>query len=212
MDVKTRKEEQADATRAALTAIARELFAARGYAETSIEDIAAGVNVTKGALYHHFKDKKAVFEAVFVQIEQEINRRVLSESERAGDAYERLRAGCHAYLDVCLEPDVRQIVVLDAPSVLSWDRYCEIDQDYAIRAITEALERVRNAGFTFNESLDSLAYLVVGTLSMGGRVIARASDRTAARADVGATLDRVLAGVVGENGDGKRAKRAKKKT
>jgi AcrR family transcriptional regulator len=210
MDVKNRKEEQAEATRAALIGVARALFAERGYAGTSIEDIAAGARVTKGALYHHFKDKKAVFEAVFVQIEREIDARVVARSERPGDAFERLRDACHAYLDACLDPDVRQIVVLDAPSVLTWDRYCEIDQDYAIRAITEALERVRAAGFTFTEPLDSLAYLVVGTLTMGGRVIARASDKRGARADVGATLDRVLGGVVGAPaGNGKRATKKK---
>jgi len=200
MDVKTRKEEQADATRAALTGVARTLFAEHGYADTSIEDIASGARVTKGALYHHFKDKKQVFEAVFVQIENEMNERVLAASERSSDPFEKLRLACHAFLDACLDPDVRQIVVLDAPSVLTWDRYCEIDQDYAIRSITTALERVRDAGFTFSEPLDSLAYLVVGTLTMGGRVIARATDRPAARSDVGSTLDRVLGGVVGVSG------------
>lgn len=210
MDVKTRKEEQSEATRATLTGVARSLFAERGYAETPIEDIALGAGVTKGALYHHFKDKKAVFEAVFVQMEREIDARVTAEAERPGDAFERLRAACHAFLDACLDPDVRQVVVLDAPSVLSWDRYCEIDQDYAIRAITDALERLRADGFAFAEPVDSLAYLVVGTLTMGGRVIARATNARSARADVGTTLDRVLAGIVGAGSPARKKKSPKK--
>ncbi|MHB8512266.1 MAG: TetR/AcrR family transcriptional regulator [Actinomycetota bacterium] len=197
MDVKTRKEEQAEATRSLLISVARKLFTEKGYAETPIEEIAAGAGLTKGALYHHFKDKKQLFEAVFIQIEREINDHITAEQKRVRAPFQQLKAACHAYLDACLDNDVRQVVVLDAPSVLSWDRYCEIDQDYAIRTITTSLERVRDSGAKFEEPLDSLAYLVVGTLTMGGRVIARASNRKSARSDVGSTLDRVLAGVVG---------------
>ncbi len=92
---------------------------------------------------------------------------------------------------------MQRIVVLDAPSVLTWNLYCEIDEEHAIKALTERLEAVQATGLEFTEPVDSLAHLLIGTLTMGARVIAREDDRDAARKHVGATLDRVLSGLVG---------------
>src|SRR5438093_5253392 len=148
MDVKNRKELQAAATREALVRVARELFASRGWADTSIEDIVQRTNMTKGALYHHFKDKKDLFQEVFVQLECELAERLNAASGAAdADGLGKLSAACNAYLDACMEPEVQRIVVLDAPSVLTWNLYCEIDEEHAIKALTERLEAVRASGF-----------------------------------------------------------------
>ncbi len=197
MDVKNKKELQAEATRAALVNVARELFASKGWADTAIEDIVQRTGMTKGALYHHFKDKKDLFEEVFVQVERELTAHVNSAGEAIPDVLGKLSAACHAYLDACMDPEVQRIVVLDAPSVLTWNLYCEIDEEHAIKALTQRLEAVQATGLEFTEPVDSLAHLLIGTLTMGARVIARADDRDAARKHVGATLDRVLSGLVG---------------
>lgn len=199
MDVKTRKAQQAEATRASLVSVGRELFASRGWADTSIEEVVQRTGMTKGALYHHFKDKRDLFQEVFVQVERELTDRVNAAASDLPDALGKLSAACHAYLDACMDPEVQRIVVLDAPSVLTWNLYCEIDEENAIKALTERLEAVRAAGFEFGEPVDSLAHLLIGTLTMGARVIARADDRAAARQHVGATLDRVLEGLVGSS-------------
>jgi AcrR family transcriptional regulator len=197
MDVKNRKEQQAQATRGALVSVARELFGSRGWADTPIEEVVARTGMTKGALYHHFRDKKDLFQEVFVQVERELTDQVNAAGTGAADPFRRLSAACHAYLDACMSPEVQRIAVLDAPSVLTWSKYCEIDEEFAIKALMARLEALRQAGYQFGEPVDSLAHLLIGTLTMGARVIARATDRDVARQQVGATLDRVLEGLVG---------------
>src|SRR5881398_3481078 len=112
---KTLKEEHAEATRAALIASARALFAERGYAAVSIEEIVRRARVTRGALYHHFEDKADLFRAVFERVQ-----RLLDAASSQPDPARHLEVGCHAFLDACAEPDVQRIVLLDGPAVLGW--------------------------------------------------------------------------------------------
>src|SRR5437667_3847513 len=111
----SRKEEYAAATRAALIAVARERFAARGYADVSIDEIVQGARVTKGALYHHFEDKQALFRAVVEAVELEVAARVRAIAGRADKPWPQLVAACHAFLDAYLDHDIQRIIVLDAP-------------------------------------------------------------------------------------------------
>lgn len=202
MDVKNRKQQQAEATRTTLVRVARDLFASKGWADTSIEEIVQRTGMTKGALYHHFKDKKDLFQEVFVQIESDITERINGAAADVAQPLGQLSAACHAYLDACMDPEVQRIAVLDAPSVLTWTLYCEIEEELTIRALTERIEAVQAHGFEFDEPVDSLAHLLIGTLTMGARVIARSDDRAGARQQVGASLDRVLTGLVGRAGGG----------
>src|SRR5262245_66667501 len=118
-----RREEYIEATRTALLDAAATAFAARGFARTSVDDIVRRARVTKGALYHHFKDKTAVFEAVFCQIEETLVRRVGEVSEKYTDPWERVEAGFGALLDAALEPKTRRIVFEEAPVALGWTRW-----------------------------------------------------------------------------------------
>src|SRR5256885_14962109 len=116
----TRKEEYAAATRAALVTVARRLFAQRGFADVSIEEIVQGARVTKFALYHHFSDKQALSRAVVEAIEGEVAGRVRTAASRQTEPWAQLVAACHGYLDACLDRDVQRVLVLDAASVLGW--------------------------------------------------------------------------------------------
>ena len=195
MSARSRKEEYAAATRAALVAVARELFAARGFAAVSIDEIVQGARVTKGALYHHFDDKQALFRAVVEAIEAEIAGRVRAAADKQTKPWDQLVAACGAYLDACMERDVQRIVVLDAASVLGWKLWCQIDKEYGLGILQERLAAVREAGLIEAQPLEPAAQLVLGALNVGGRVIAEAGDAAASRAEVGATIDRLLSGL-----------------
>ncbi|HEY8077275.1 MAG TPA: TetR/AcrR family transcriptional regulator [Labilithrix sp.] len=196
MSAKTRKEEYAEATRAALVDVARALFAERGYAAVSIDEIVQGARVTKGALYHHFDDKQALFREVLETIERHVSARMRERAATAHGPWEELRAACHAYLDACLERDVQRIVVLDAPSVLGWHTWCEIDRRHGLGVLRERFEAALEHGLIDRQPLEPVALLVLGTLSTGGRVIAEAKDASAARKQVGATIERLLSGLL----------------
>lgn len=195
MQSKSRKEEYAEATRAALLDVARALFAERGFAAVSIEEIVQGARVTRGALYHHFDDKQALFRAVLEAIEHELAERMRAGAKTETHRWEQLRAACHAYLDACLERDVQRIVVLDAASVLGWHTWCEIDKQYGLGILQERFGAVLEAGLIDPQPLESVAQLVLGALNVGGRVIAEAGNAREAREQVGATIDRLLSGL-----------------
>jgi AcrR family transcriptional regulator len=195
MQSKSRKEEYAEATRAALVLVARSLFAERGFATVSVDEIVQGARVTKGALYHHFDDKQALFRAVLETIEREIADRMRAAALQESHPWEQIRTACQAYLDACLERDVQRIVVLDAPSVLGWHTWCEIDRRHGLGVLQERFEAALDARLIDAQPLEPLALLVLGALNTGGRVIADAKQSGVARKQVGATIDRLLSGL-----------------
>jgi AcrR family transcriptional regulator len=195
MNVKSRKAEQSQATRTALLEAARELFSDPGYAAVSTEEIVQAAGVTRGALYHHFRDKRDLFAAVVEQVEQEVVERVAEAALGAGDPWEQQLGAIGAYLDVCLEPAVQRIVLVDAPSVLGVAAWREIEATYGLGLVRAGLQRLMDAGLIEQQPVEPLAHLVLGALTEGGLLIARAEDRTTARREVGESLDRLLSGL-----------------
>ncbi len=187
--------ERTESTRAALIAAGRALFAERGFAATSIEELAAASGMTRGALYHHFRDKRALFEAVFEDVERSVMVAVAKANDPAADAWTNLVASCNAFLDVCLERDVQQVVLMDGPSVLGWDTWREIEERYALGATAAALERAMHAGFIAPQPATPLAHLLLAAVNEAGLVIARAADVKAARAEVGGAFETFLSGL-----------------
>lgn len=195
MRVKGVRAAQAEATRAALLQGARELFAERGYAPVSVDEICAHAGVTKGALYHHFRDKPELFGAVFEEIQAEIVAACAASAAAAPNPWESLRAACETYLDLCLRRDVQQIAILDAPSVLGWRAWCDTDKDFGLGIFDDPLRRAVEARAIDPQPLEPLALLLLGALNTGARVMARSEDLVSARAQVGSTLDRLLSGI-----------------
>jgi AcrR family transcriptional regulator len=195
MNVKGRQLERSEGTRSALLSAARGLFAERGYAAVSTEEIVRAAGVTRGALYHHFRDKQHLFRAIVEQLEQEIAERIATAAIGRGDPWEQQLAAMQAFLDVCLEPDVQQITLTDAPSVLGLEGWREIEETYGLALVKAGLELVIEAGLIAAQPVEPLAHLVLGALGGAGLVIARADDPQAARAEMGASLERLLAGL-----------------
>jgi len=189
------KAEQADATRAALSAAARELFTRRGYAATSTTEIVERAGVTRGALYHHFAAKDELFRAVFEQLEDEVTKHVAHEALTSTDPLEQLRRGTRAYLDACIDPAVQRVVLLDGPSVLGWETWQEIEQRYGYGLVVAGVEAAIAAGLIAAQPVEALAHALFGALTEAGMVVARAAEPRAARAEMEAAMDRLLDGL-----------------
>src|SRR5277367_6672838 len=197
MTVKRRKLEQSQATRAALIRTARKLFARLGYAATDIETVARRTRVTRGALYHHFKDKQDLFSAVFDLEEQKLTQ-IIAEAAGAAasqSAFDGLLAGSNAFLDACLDPAVQRIVLIDALAVLGWERWREIDAKYNLRLVIAALQVAMDQGIIARGPVDSLAHLLIGAVTEAAIFIAHAEDKPAARREVGHNVEQLLSGL-----------------
>jgi AcrR family transcriptional regulator len=195
MSVKGKKAEQSEHTRALLISVARALFAGRGYAGTATEEVVRRAGVTRGALYHQFKDKQDLFRAVVEDVQQSIMAQVVATLAPITDPWEAMHAGIGAFLDACMDPAVQRIVLLDAPSVLSWETWREIDARYGFGLVRTALHGLIGLGLIEEQPVDPLAHMLLGALSEGGLVIARADDPVTARAEVGASIERLMRGL-----------------
>jgi len=196
MNVKRTQAERSEATRAALVKAGRALFGERGYGEVGTEEIVARAGVTRGALYHQFTDKQDLFRAVFIAVEEEVISRLGAEVvAKASSAAEALSATMGAWLDVCEEPDIRQIVLLDAPGVLGWEEWREIGQRYALGEAIALLEAAMDAGDLARQPVRPLAHVVIGALDEAALYVAGAEDRESARAEMTVVLERLIAGL-----------------
>ena len=141
-----RREAEARATREALIQAALELFTERGYAGVGTEEIVSRAKVTRGALYHHFTDKRDLFRAVFERVEGDLMERIGATMEGADDAWNLMVAGMRAFLDACEEPAVKQISLIDAPAVLGWEEWREIDNRHGLGLTRAALQGAVDGG------------------------------------------------------------------
>ena len=187
--------ERSAATRAAVVAAARALFAERGYAAVGTEEIVRRAGVTRGALYHHFAGKRELLEAVYEQIEGEITEAIAAGALSGPDPIEALRGGAGAFLDHCLEPEVQRIVLLDAPAVLGWERWREIGAKYGLGLVEAALAAAMESGAIQRQPVRPLAHVLMGALDEAAMVVARADDPRAARAEMEAVLGGLLDGL-----------------
>ncbi len=184
--------ERSESTRAALLGAARRLFAERGYAGVGTEEIVREAGVTRGALYHHFAGKQDLLAAVYEQIETEVVEDVASRVGPRSGPLDALIAGAELFLDRCLDPEVQQIALLDAPAVLGWERWREIGARYGLGLISGLLEAGIAAGEIRRQPVDPLAHALLGALDEIAMLVARAEDPARARAEAGETLAGLL--------------------
>ena len=195
-----KKAEQSEATRTALLQAARELFTEHGYADTATEDIAQRARVTRGALYYHFRDKAGLFCAVFedlnLHIAQKVVSAIQSSREERRDLWDQIvRTGTETYLEACLDPAVQRITSIEAPAVLGWEKYRELDEKYGIGLIRGALQELMDVGLIAPQPAEPLAHLVLSAVVEAAMYIARADDIPAARKEMAASLERLLNGL-----------------
>jgi AcrR family transcriptional regulator len=200
VSVKPLRVRQAEATRNLLIEVARRNFAEQGYAPTSIDDIIQQAGVARGALYHHFSGKEALFRAVYETVEGEVVVRVMEAAAAQSSPWDAVRAGLSAFLDACLEPSFRRIVVLDSVSVLQ-SKVLEVGIDpVELPMLRTVLTPLLGTSTFEGMAIDTLAYVALGGLYGASLYIARAADAAAARAEVELVLDTLITGLLGAAG------------
>ncbi len=198
MAVKPLRARQAEATRTRLVEVARRSFTERGFAATSIDDIIREAGVARGALYHHFPGKEALFQAVYEAVEAEVVSAVMAAAAAQSSPWEAVRAGLSTFLDACLEPSFRRIVVLDSVSVLQ-AKAMEVGIDpVELPMLRNVLSPLLGTTTFDGMAIDALAHVALGGLYGASLYIARASDGPAARAEVDRVLDTLIRGLVSD--------------
>ena len=196
-------------TRQALVDAARTLFTEQGYAATGTEEIVAAARVTRGALYHHFHDKTDLFRAVMEQIAREVAEHLIDaelsrpavpspgqSAARAPDAWDEVRDGLRAFLDLCVvTDDFQRIVLVEGPAVLGHEAWDELVARHGSNLLAEWLSRAVEQGRIAPVPIHPLTRLLIAMISESSLYIARAADRAAARQEMGTVLDRLLAGL-----------------
>ena len=182
-------------TRSKLIAAGRRAFGTVGYADASMDDFTAEVGLTRGALYHHFGDKKGLLEAVVEQIDAEMSQRLKEVSDRAQDPWQGFVDECTAYIEMALEPEIQRIVHLDGPAVLG-DPFQWPNQQGCIAALTGSVTALRQAGFVRPDiEADAAARVINGASLYAAQWIAGADDPHETSAKAVAAFQAMLEGL-----------------
>ncbi|PXY31064.1 TetR/AcrR family transcriptional regulator [Prauserella muralis] len=188
--------ERSRTTRATLIQTARALFAQHGYAAVPADDIVHAAGVTRGALYHHFDDKQGLFRAVVEQLEAEIMAEIVAVTETADDPWTGGLAALDRFLDVCRRDEVVRIALTDAPAVLGWQAWREIEARYGLGLITDTLQAAATARKLIPVPVPELAQLVLSACGEAALLIAHAEDSEAAKGRAQQALVALLSGLV----------------
>lgn len=191
-EARSKKAEKAAATRAVLLQVARRHFGANGYAATGTEAIVAEAAVTRGALYFHFKDKRDLFRALVEEVAGEIAAAI--EARAVGTPWEALSRGCAAYLETCAQPEIRQIYLLDAPAVLGWHDWREIDGRHNVKLLRLGVAEAMGSGEP-PQSIEALTLLLSGAMNEAALAIADAPEPQLEQSRLLAGLEKLLKGL-----------------
>jgi AcrR family transcriptional regulator len=194
--VRRTQQDRSAATTAALAAAARELFAARGYQAVPADEITRAAGVTRGALYHHYADKKGLFRAVVEEIERELTEEVEAAFAAGADPLTGMTQALGVFLDACLREEVRRISLTDAPAVLGWEVWREIEAEHGLGLLVRVLGQARADGLIVDLPVPALAQLVLSAVLEAARMIAAADDPARTRAEVQQVLGSWLASLL----------------
>jgi AcrR family transcriptional regulator len=192
------KTTRAEVTRRNLVASARQLFGEKGYAATSVDEVVRHAGVTKGAMYHHFRDKDDLFRAVVEEVKAEVTTAAADSYFAAADGADpgdTMLLTCLSVIDAHLDPAVQRITVHDARAVLSASARRELDARYEVALLRGALRAAMRAGTIERQPIVPLAHLLAGTLTEACALIADADDAATSRSEVGEVIARLLEGL-----------------
>ncbi len=193
--MRSRRVDYTESTRKALVDSALDLFTKRGYAAASLDTIVKRARVTKGALYHHFSGKQALFEAAFDVVESAAIARLATVVDGDGSAWERAMAGIQAYVGVCLEPAYQRIVIHEAPVVMGWERWREAEEHFSYGLVKATVESLVDAEEIEPLPVEVTARILFGALSAGGEAIASSAEPKKTAAEVIKTITTVMTGM-----------------
>jgi AcrR family transcriptional regulator len=174
---------QGRATRGQLIEVATSLFADHGYEGTSIEAVLAAAGVSRGALYHHFAGKEALFAAVLEAVSDRVTAEVTDAVRDCGDPVDALHTGALAWIDLAGDPVIQRVMLVDAPSVLGWEQWRAMDEGRTVSAMRVMLQAVSDTGRLPQELVDPFSHMILAALDEAAMVVARAPDSRAAVAE-----------------------------
>lgn len=195
MEIKRRTQtERSAATRDALVAAARPLFAELGFASVSTEAITRAAGVSRGAMYHQFADKSELFAAVFEAVEADLTRELdrLVQASGETDPLALMVLGANAWLDAALDPEVARIGLIDGPSVLGWERWREIGMRYGLGLVEGLVALAISTGRIEDQPVGPLAHVLIGALDEAALYVARAADQAAAQTEMQFVVRRMI--------------------
>lgn len=148
-----------------LIAIARNHFTQYGYAKASLQSIVEEAELTRGAVYHHFRNKKELFRVVLEDVQREVAEKVEREALSSEDPWQQLYLGCLAFIMAAIEDRNRRIMLIDGPAILGWDVWREMDKKHSMRLLKEQLVMMQEQGYILQISTDALTYFLSGGLN-----------------------------------------------
>jgi AcrR family transcriptional regulator len=187
-----RRIERGQATRGQLVSVAGALFAERGFQDTTIELVVDRAGVSKGALYHHFADKRELYEAVLEDVEARLARATVLAARGAKDPLEALRLGCTAFLRLARDPLIRRIVLTDAPNVLGWARWREIDERHSFGILKRGVAGTPAGKRLTPDARDAMAHVLLAAIIELGMIVAGSERPRAAQRNAQSVLDELL--------------------
>lgn len=190
--MRSRRLDYSESTRSALVDSAVELFTKRGYAGTSLDEVAKRARVTKGALYHHFSGKQALFEAAFAQVESGVIGRLEELMRGPEPPWERAVRGLREFISSCLDPSYQRIAIHEAPVVMGWERWREAEDRASFGLIRSSLEDLIEAGEVDSVPVEITARLLFGALSSAATEIASSPDPEKVGAQVESVIIQLL--------------------
>jgi AcrR family transcriptional regulator len=195
MSVISRRTENTEATRRAVFDAAKALFVDHGFADTSLDEVVENARVTKGALYWHYKNKKALFRAVVEELNKQLSTVIAERALTGNDAWTCVLKGTDAFLDFCLDSAYQRIILLDGPAVLGREEWREIAERHGLGIIRSVLDVAMKEGILEPQPIDPLAHLLHGALHEGAVYIAEAKNTARARKEVGAAVIGLMEGL-----------------
>jgi AcrR family transcriptional regulator len=192
--VRRTQADRSASTRAALIAAGRRLFAEHGFAGVGTEAIVAEAEVTRGALYHHYADKAALFDDVFQVVERDAAQRLAESAVGGGhdDARTIMLRSLDAWFEECDQPEVYRILLIDAPSVLGWARFRELCLDHVLGLIESLLVLGMDSGTFTRQPVRPLAHVLIAAADEAALYIVSSNDSVAAKTDMRAVVGRLI--------------------
>jgi AcrR family transcriptional regulator len=183
---------QGRATRGQLIEVATGLFADHGYGGTSIEAVLTAAGVSRGALYHHFAGKEALFTAVLEAVSERVAAEVTEAIRDCTDPVDALRTGALAWIDLAGDPVIQRVMLVDAPSVLGWEQWRAMDEGRTVGAMRDMLQAVSDSGRLPPELVEPFSHMILAALDEAAMVVARAPDSRAAVAESRRAVEELL--------------------
>ncbi|WP_024800765.1 TetR/AcrR family transcriptional regulator [Nocardia sp. BMG51109] len=197
------QEDRSRTTRAALEDAGRRLFAERGYAGVSAEEIVSAAGVTRGALHHHYGDKRGLFLAVLERLEADNTAevaRAIAELPDPADLLAAMAVGLRSFLDISGRPETVRIVMADGPAVLGWEGWREMEARHGLGLITDQLHRAVDAGLAAPAPVPVLSQLILSAITEAGMIVAHADDPDTARLEAEQCLLLLISGILRQPG------------